>query len=453
MEAPTRALLESYHGRFSQPGIAAESAAVLASMQDRLGLYVGRTPLCSVLRPRFVTPHTYRRFYQAAEALLPILRHVYERALLDPIFRRQLHLHDWEEQLLAIEPGYHHPVATSRFDGFISPEGIPYFTEYNAETPAGAGYADALSRVFLALPVMQEFLRQHHISTLPSRPGLLHALLDAFRQWHGNTQELPRIAIVDWREVPTLPEFGLLADYFQMMGIEARLVDPRDLEYSRGRLRAGDFPVTLVYKRVLLKELVEQGGLDHPLFRAARDRAVCLVNSFRCRLLAQKSLFAILTDERNERMFSTDQHATIRRHVPWTRVLQDRITEYYGEPLDLIPHVLEHPERYLLKPNDGFGGRGVIIGKNCGTEWQRAVLTGMDNHWIVQEQLQATRELYPRYRDGSLQFDECTVETGVFITAGEYAHGGLVRLSDGPVVGIVNGGGAVVPLFLAEPRS
>ena len=94
-----------------------------------------------------------------------------------------------------------------------------------------------LGELFYGLPVFQEFQRRFRAFPVPARPGVLHALLDSFRQWRGNTSEPPRVAILDWREVPTFSEFVIFYDYFKAMGIEARIVDPREVEYrdARGR--------------------------------------------------------------------------------------------------------------------------------------------------------------------------------------------------------------------------
>src|SRR5262249_38704621 len=153
--------------------------------------------------------------------------------------------------------------------------------EYNTETPAGAAYHDALTDIFHGMPVMQEFQRRCEVRPLPARPGVLHALLDSFRQWAGNRSEPPRIAILDWKEVPTYSEFRLFEDYFRSHGLECRIIDPREAEYCNGRLLAGDYHITLIYKRVLISELLGRGGLDHPVVHAVRDGAACIVNSFR----------------------------------------------------------------------------------------------------------------------------------------------------------------------------
>src|SRR5262249_28612196 len=147
-------------------------------------------------------------------------------------------------------------------------------------------------------------------------------------------------AILDWREVPTYSEFILFQDYFRSQGLECVIADPREVEYRGGKLMAGEFHVTLIYKRVLISELLQHGGLDHPVVRAVGDGAVCMVNPFRCKILYKKASLAVLSDERNARLFSDGERQAIAEHIPWTRVVEERRTEYEGRPVDLVPYIL-----------------------------------------------------------------------------------------------------------------
>src|SRR5439155_15706035 len=210
---------------------------------------------------------------------------------------------------------------------------------------------DAVAEVFLALPILREFLRSHHVYPMPTRCGVLHALLDSYRQFSGG-REPPRIAILDWKEVPTYSEFVLFQQYFQSHGLPCIIADPREVEYKGGKLYAGDYHITLIYKRVLIDELLRKGGLDHPVVRAVRDHAVCMVNPFRCKILYKKASFAVLSDERNARLFSAEERDAIQAHIPWTRVVSERKTTRGRETIDLIPHVLEHKDQLVLKPSD-----------------------------------------------------------------------------------------------------
>ena len=201
--------------------------------------------------------------------------------------------------------------------------------EFNGEVPAAPAYNDVLSELFLGLPIMREFLHSHEVRALPARHTTMHTLIDSYQRWLGR-HERPRIAILDWREVPTYSEFVLFEDYFTSQGYECRIVDPREVEYRGGKLVAGDYTIDLIYKRVLISELVERCGLDSPVVRAVADRAVCMVNPFRCKILHKKASLAVLSDERNAEIFSEEERETIAVHIPWTRRVEDRTTIHNG---------------------------------------------------------------------------------------------------------------------------
>jgi hypothetical protein len=446
--------IEIYHDLLSSNAtLAADSQAALDRGQEARGLSFGTRPLCTVLRPRFLSPRQHRFLHDRVKVLLPAFQTVYDRALIDPAFRHQFRLRDWEDDLLAIDPGFRDPSPTSRFDTFFTSEDQLLFTEFNTETPAGAGYSDSLARLFYGLPIFQEFERHFQVWPVLNRPGVLHALTDSFRQWRGNTSEPPRVAILDWREVPTFSEFVLFYDYFRAMGIEARIVDPRDVEYVDGKLSAGGWPITLIYKRVLISELVERGGPDHPVIRAVRDRAVCMVNSFRCKVLFKKASLAVLSDERNAGLFTPEQLAAVAAHIPWTRVVEDRRTTIDGTEIDLVPFVLANRDRLVLKPNDDYGGKGIALGWTVTqAAWEEAVKVALAEPHVVQQRIALPSEAFPSFENGSLHVLDRLLDTNPYVAFGSYMHGCLTRISTDPLVNVTAGGGSTVPTFVVEPR-
>ena len=72
---------------------------------------------------------------------------------------------------------------------------------------------------------------------------------------------------------------------------------------------------------------------DSPEEAAYRAKAVCVANTFRCKLPHKKAFFAVLTDERNAGLFSDEERAVIAAHVPWTRILADTDTVLHGRRL------------------------------------------------------------------------------------------------------------------------
>jgi hypothetical protein len=448
-----RDAIATYHDALSDD-LAAQSQAQLDDQLRRRGLFFGARPLCTVLRPRFLSAEQYRALTTRVPLILRAFSAAYRAALADETVRAQFGLCDWEEELWRLDPGFRAPSPNGRLDMFFDPEqGELRVVEFNAETPAGQAYTDVLTEVFYGLPVMREFARRYELRPLPARPGALHALLGAHQQWAHGSATQPRIAILDWREVPTYSEFTLFADYARSQGLECVIADPREVEYRDGALLVEGASATLVYKRVLLSELVDRGGLDHPVIRAVRDGAVCMVNPFRCKLLHKKASLAVLSDERNADLFSPKERQAIAAHIPWTRRVADCRTMYQGKQIDLLPFCVERREQLVLKANDEYGGKGIILGWETGAaEWERALQTALAEPFVVQERVGVPSEPYPSLVDGHVQIIDRFVDTDPFIRDGEYMEGCLTRLSTAALLNVTAGGGSTVPAFVVEPR-
>jgi uncharacterized circularly permuted ATP-grasp superfamily protein len=383
-------------------------------------------------------------------------RAAHAAALADRDVRAQFRLTDWEESLLGHEAGFAEPSPTSRLDAFIvdpaGDGGTMALTEYNAETPAGAGFNDALTDSFLELPAMRAFARGWSVLPVPSRHGVTAALLDAWRQFSGGRQA-PRVAILDWAEVPTRREFVMFQQHFASLGLDCVIGDPRHAEYRDGRLWVEGGPVDLIYKRVLLDELVQRLGVDTPVLRAWRDRAVCMVNPPASKVLHKKASLAVLTDERNARLFVAETLASVRACSPWTRVLEERRTEHDGRAVDLVPHVVAHRERFVLKPNDDYGGAGIVLGWTVDqAAWEGAVAHALASPYVVQERVAIPSEPYPGMHEGRVHVLDRMIDTAPFVTYGDVADGALTRLSTAALLNVTAGGGSQVPGFVVEPR-
>ena len=435
-----------------------ECQATLDAELRRRGLFFGDRPLCTVLRPRFLTAEQYRYLQQRCAILLRAFDRAYHAAFADAALRRQFGLVDWEEALIARDPGFADPSPTSRIDAFYLPEqDVMHLTEYNAETPAGAAYGDALTEAFFALPVMRPFMRRFDVRPLPSRHGVLHALLEAYAQWGGGgggkRGATPRIAILDWREVPTYNEFVLWVDYFRARGLDARIVDPRETELHGDRLVADGEAIDLIYKRVLISELVERGGPNHPVIRAVQSGAVCMVNPFRCKLLHKKASLAVLSDERNVGLFSNDERQAIDAHIPWTRVVAERKTRHEDRQVDLVPFIIDQRERLVLKPNDAYGGAGIVLGWEVdGATWEQAVRVALTEPFVVQERVPIPSEPFPSVVDGRVVLADRILDSAPFAYQGTHVEGCMTRLSTAALVNVTAGGGSQTPTFVVEPR-
>jgi hypothetical protein len=446
-----RDAIDGYHDVLTTD-IAADSQAMLEAQIRKRDLFFGDRPLCTVLRPRFMTPAQYRLLQRRAAALMGAFSRAHAAAIANSAIRAQFRLTPWEEEFVLDDPGFPWASPVSRLDAFFAGDEGLRFTEYNAETPAGPSFNDVLTEVFYALPAMREFTRRWDVRPLPARHNVLHALLSAYEMWSG-TRSLPRIAVLDWLDVPTRREFTLFQEYAERQGVSCIVVDPRDAELRNGRLQFDGRPVDLIYKRVLIAELIERCGREHAVVRAVRDRAACMVNPFACKILHKKASLAVLSDERNTDLFTTQEREAVAANVPWTRVVEERQTQYRGDRVDLIAFIVEHKDQLVLKPNDEYGGKGIVLGWEVDdVAWAEALRTALREPYIVQERVSLPSEPYPSFVEGRLVLADRMLDTAPYVVYGQYVDGCLTRLSTAALLNVTAGGGSSVPTLLVEKR-
>ncbi len=422
-------------------------------------LYFGERPLCTVLRPLFHTETDYAYLAQRTELILSVFRKTSEAMLADQKLLDQVFLTPDEQELVSLPTGYSTNIPTARLDSFFTkhPDGgyTLNFIEFNGESPASMGYSDVLAELFLETPIMQEFGKRYQARMVQARPYVTDALLRIYYQWRGSRSQKPAMAIVDWAGVPTTPEFYILAEYFAQHGISTVICTPDDLDFVKGQMYAAGQPVDFIYKRVLSTELLRRYGLNHPIIEGLRAGAICVANPFTCKLLHKKASFAVVSDERNEALFTPQERTAIRQHIPWTRNLEERHTlDSGGQRIDLLPWSSRNRERLVLKPNDEYGGKGVLIGwETEQTEWDRALEAALNDPSIVQERAVIAYEDFPAINaQGNVEIGQRLVDCDPFLFHGETIGGCLVRLSTVTLLNVTAGGGSVVPAFVIAKK-
>jgi uncharacterized circularly permuted ATP-grasp superfamily protein len=427
-------------------GDSPEACRTFAALMRSQRLTFGDRVHCPFLRPFFLSAADELRIRRASETIAALG----ERVARSPSLFRHLGVTEDEERLIRIDPGYQTASTASRLDAFLLPNSLQ-FAEYNAESPAGPAYTDRLCELFAGLPVMARFQEAHRVRFHRTIPALLDALMESYREWGGREQS-PVIAIVDWREVPTWSEFEIIRDAFVAAGIRALVCDPRDLTLDRGALHAAGERIDLVYRRLLLNDIVARSSECAALVEAYAQHAACVANTFRCKLPHKKAFFAVLTDPEHAGLFSDSERAVIREHIPWTRVLADTSTERDGRRSSLLQIATRDREQLVLKPNDEYGGKGVVLGwETSASEWEGAVQNALRDpygSWIVQERIAIRREVFPQFdQNGVVSLREMLVDLAPYLFRGRMS-GYLTRLSATGLANVTSGGGQVPPFVV-----
>ncbi len=425
----------------------ADLFAKMTKIQAELGLLYDDRPTCPFLRPHFLSRRQYDEIARAAETIAETFRTLTHAALENDEILAKFDLSEREEKLARIDPGYDKICVTSRLDTFIAGDEFK-FLEYNAETPAGVGDQMQIERVLNLVPEIKEFLAANRNWRPKPHQKLLESLFATYREFGGKKTK-PNIAIVDWVGVSTEAEFYILADYFESKGFPTLIVDPHELEYDDGKLHAGIFEIDIFYKRVLIHEFLEKFGDSHPFIRAYSDGNIFMANSFRVKIAHKKASFAVLTDEKYAGLFTPEQNKTIRRHIPWTRKVESGKTTFGGNEIDLLEFLRDNRETFLLKPNDDYGGKGIILGwETSQTDWEIGIDDATQNSFIVQERAAIEKQEFPVFTD-SANLEKLLVDFDPFLFLNK-VEGGLVRLSADSLVNVTQGGGQTALVVLED---
>lgn len=409
-------------------------------------LTFGGRVLCPFPRPNFIAPADYEAIRDVCRAIFAAIEKVAEH--LGEALWQRVDVTDDERELVAIDPGYKRRSPSARLDSFLTANAFQY-VELNAETPAGIGYNEVLVDLFLELPVLKKFQERWTLTRFKARERLLETLLGCYREAGGKAPK-PTIAIVDYEEVPTRTEHHLFREFFESRGHHAIVCDPRHLTYEGGLLRHDKQPIDIVYKRLLVNELLERKQANAAFLKAASERAATVVNPFRCKPIHKKAIFAVLTDDELQSLFTAEERAAIAAHVPWTRRVTDGKTKRQGQEVDLLAFVRANRERLVMKPNDEYGGKGVFIGWECtAAQWDDALEQALQASYVVQEKVELQRMSFPELSP-ELRFRDLVVDLDPFVFDGE-VEGFLTRLSGSSLANVTSGGGQV-PSFLVEPR-
>ena len=420
----------------------------------RARLTFGNRVHCPFLRPFFLSAEDEQRVRVVAERMAEFGERVANAALADTALLGQLHLREAELRLIRLGKPHGFASTASRLDSFLLPETLK-FAEYNGESPAGSGYTETLTEVFRKLQVMAEFEKSYEVHSYPLSAKLLDALVMAYLDW-GGTSKKPQMLITDWREVPTWSEFEMLQARFEKMGVPVELADPRDLYFDGKALIANGKKIDLLYRRVLINDILARPAECKAIVDAVAANAVCMANHFRCKIPHVKAFFAVLTDERNDALFSFGEREVIRKHVPWTRVVADVRTSHYGTAIELLDFVRRQRQHLVLKPSDEYGGTGVTLGWETGeAEWDAVIekaVAPAQGCWIVQERIPIRREVFPWVQaDGSVDYRDMLVDFAPYLFRGKVC-GFLTRLSATGLANVTSGGGQI-PAFRVHSRA
>ena len=386
-----RALEDEYCGLVSElEGDAegrAQAGAYLASSHEIVNLDGSST---WALTPKVLGSSELEILSDAAETFGRILEKVTDRYLKDADFRALFRLSPEIEELTLMPTGYEQLIPFARLDVLFNEEtGDFTFAGVATDSSVGMTASVDVTRAIQLTESYRRFAERHHdIETFDLSDSVVAALRETYYSWVNSAEgtrspDRPPVGIVDYPESATPGEFADLIERLADEGVYARVVDIRDLRIEEAggvrRLVDSEGPVTCVYRRALVSEMLEKpcDGVN-ALVEAARRGLACVIGGFRTWPVSTNAIFPVLNSEAIESVLDPHELAFVRAHVPEAHFLErgSDVNRYLAEQ-----------DKWLVRPAGAYRASEAVAGvdRMDRDEWWRVLLACCEEGGIVEE--------------------------------------------------------------------
>jgi uncharacterized circularly permuted ATP-grasp superfamily protein len=120
----------------------------------------------------------------------------------------------------------------------------------------------------------------------------------------------------------------------------------------------------------------------------------------------------------------------------------------------LLTFAQRNRERLVLKPNDDYGGQGVLLGWEADqTTWDSALAAAQAAPYVLQERVPVPSEQYPTWTpEEGLRFTSRYVDSDPCVY-GDRGVGCLTRIAATALLNVSAGGGAAPPTFVVRKHT
>jgi carboxylate-amine ligase len=278
----------------------------------------------------------------------------------------------------------------SGFDIVRDADGRWLVLEDNVRVPSGVGYAVENRRLLRA--AFPELFEGVELLEPNEAPALLRRMLEESAP--SRAPDTPRLALLS--EGPT--DSAWFEHRTLAAAMDMPLVTPRELQVEDGTLlRLGEAgrreAIDVLYLRMedALRHVDGSGrALGPGLIRAVKSERLVLANALGNGIADDKSVYAFVPK--------------FIEYYLGERPLFEQVPTYDCADPDQRAHVLSHLGELVIKPVDGYGGFGVVIGPSASDEElarARELIVEQPSRWIAQDMILFST--HPTYERGKLR--------------------------------------------------
>ena len=396
-------------------------------MDHSTAKYHGKT-IYSLYVPKILNEETVQVFKQTAETMASIMQKVIREYQKNADYRKLFGFSKRIEELILHNPLYKNILPVCRVDIFYNEsDGSFYFCELNTDGSSSMNEDRELCKAFEKTALYKSLNVDYEIRSFELFDSLVDAFLSNYETYPYKAAK-PTVAIVDFLELGcSMEEFEQFRKSFEKRGVKAYVCDIRSLHLCKDRLCMENGEVVdLIYRRAVTSDICEREAEVQDFMEAVLTHKVCCMGGFCTQAVHDKSLFYILRHEMTGRILTEEENRFVAEHIPYTEELTESVVAKLG--------VLDEKEKWLIKPKNSYGARGIYAGVRCSlSEWEKVVRENQDTNYIVQQFIMP-------YQTANIDFhkDEPVLRnysnlTGLYVYNGRFA-GVYSRQSENEII-------------------
>jgi len=315
--------------------------------------------------------------------------------------------------------------------------------ELNVGSELGGIDTAQVNRAYLAVDQFRSFAERHRLGFTDTAERVAAALRRAAEPVTGGD---PVVALIEGRDglAEHAHVFVAIQEALRRYGIDLMVGEIDQLGSVNGKLTLDGRPLDVLLRYYASGQLVgpaDRARLERIVAADAAGKTV-LFHPLEGALFASKGSLGMLHEPRVRALLTRDERAVVDRAVPWTRVISGAAGSLTGADwYDLVAHCREHRESLVLKPGIGYGGVGVVVGREVTDRvWLDRLAEVRPLDHVVQQVVAPAAEPVLNHATGVLE--DWHANWGVFVDEAGYG-GAFVRAlrgRDGSVISYSNPG-------------
>jgi len=405
----------SNHINAHKSGHEASGKEALDYLEHSTAKYHGKT-IYSLYVPKLLNEKTVEIFRDTAQTMAGIMRKVIVEYRENEEYRKLFGFDKEVEKLIIQDPLYENVLPVCRVDIFYNEEdGSFYFCELNTDGSSSMNEDRELCIAFEKTLLYKELSREYEVMGFELFDSLATEFLKNYKTYP-YCVENPNVAVVDFLELGcSLDEFKQFAASFERQGCKAVVCDIRDLHLKEDALYTADgLRIDLIYRRAVTSDICDRKEQVKDFIEAVLSHKVCCMGSFCTQVVHDKSLFYILRHPMTKQILTERENDFVAEHIPYTEELRDDTIDKSA--------LLGEKEKWIIKPKNSYGARGIFAGVSCTQEqWEAAVNDNKNANYVMQQFIMPYQTNNIDFHKENATLRKYSNLTGLYVYNGKFA--------------------------------